>query len=258
MNASIFKVALCAALTLTASGVLAAEPSPAAKDKIPMSKLTPEERHARRMARLAADGGQIDRPIQGKIVRIKLDTDRFVPSDLDKAVSDMRRYLRLAVEVTGRNVTSTNEVGAFVLVTEKGVDTPMLLCAPEENWATVNVTRLFDDKPDTATVKTRLGKEVWRALAYALGVGNATRPPCLMRPIRRASDLDKEKVEMISPPPMMSVMYTAQTLGIARFGVTTYRKACQEGWAHSPTNDVQKKIWAEVHEIPSAPLKLKK
>lgn len=261
MNTALIRIAFCALAAFAASGAVAAEaqaPQSADRKQVPMSKLTPAERRARRAAKLAADGGSLERPIKGRVIRIKVDTDKFALSDLEKAAADIRRYLRLAVEVTGRTDSPTNAIGAFVLVAEKGADSPMLLCAPEENWSTVNVTRILEDNPDAETAKTRLRKEVWRALAYALGVGNATKPPCLMRPIRRASDLDKEAVEMVSPPPMMSIMYTAQKLDVARYGMTTYRKACQEGWAHSPTNEVQKKIWAEVHEVPSAPLKLTK
>lgn len=223
-----------------------------------MSKLTPAERRARRAAKLAAEGGAVERPIKGRVVRIKLDTDRFQPSDIEDAASDMRRLLRVAVEVSGRSTTSTNAVGAFVLVAEKGLDSPMLLCAPEENWSTVNVTRLLEDEPDGETAKNRLVKEVWRALAYALGAANAPKPPCLMRPIRRAKDLDSHDIKIISPQPLMSIAYTIGSLDLAPYGTTTYRKACQEGWAHSPTNDVQRKIWDEVRSLPSAPLKLTK
>ncbi len=38
---------------------------------------------------------------------------------------------------------------------------------------------------------------------------------------------------------------------------TTYRKACEEGWAPAPTNDVQKAIWDKVHEMPTEPIKIK-
>ena len=38
---------------------------------------------------------------------------------------------------------------------------------------------------------------------------------------------------------------------------TVYRKACEEGWAPQPTNDVQKAIWDKVHAMPTEPLKIK-
>ena len=34
----------------------------------------------------------------------------------------------------------------------------------------------------------------------------------------------------------------------------THKKACQEGWAPAPTNDVQKAIWEKVHAIPDKPM----
>ena len=35
-------------------------------------------------------------------------------------------------------------------------------------------------------------------------------------------------------------------MGITPYRRTTYREACQEGWAPQPTNDVQKAIWEQV------------
>ena len=37
----------------------------------------------------------------------------------------------------------------------------------------------------------------------------------------------------------------------------TYKKACEEGWAPAPTNDIQKAIWDKVHAMPTAPIKIK-
>ena len=36
--------------------------------------------------------------------------------------------------------------------------------------------------------------------------------------------------------------------------VATYKRACREGWAPTPTNDVQRAIWEKVHAIPDKPL----
>ena len=38
---------------------------------------------------------------------------------------------------------------------------------------------------------------------------------------------------------------------------SVYRKACEEGWAPAPTNDVQKAIWDKVHAMPTEPIKIK-
>ena len=47
------------------------------------------------------------------------------------------------------------------------------------------------------------------------------------------------------------------SLGVKPYRLTTYRKACEEGWANPPTNDVQKAIWDKVHAMPTEPIKIK-
>ena len=44
--------------------------------------------------------------------------------------------------------------------------------------------------------------------------------------------------------------------GVTPLRRTIYRRACQEGWAPAPTNDVQKAIWDKVHAIPKTPMKI--
>ena len=38
--------------------------------------------------------------------------------------------------------------------------------------------------------------------------------------------------------------------------VTTYKKACQEGWAPNPTNEWQQAIWDETRQLPTKPIKI--
>ena len=38
--------------------------------------------------------------------------------------------------------------------------------------------------------------------------------------------------------------------------MSTYKKACQEGWVSAPTNDIQKAIWDKVHAAPKNPMKI--
>ena len=35
-----------------------------------------------------------------------------------------------------------------------------------------------------------------------------------------------------------------------------YSRACREGWAPPPTNDVQRTIWKQVHAVPDKPIKI--
>ena len=245
---SLLNKLLVATLIFATFGILADDKSQKTR------RSTPEERKARREARLAAAGGQIDRPIKGRVVRIKLETDKISRAELSPVLRDMQMLLRVAVEVVEKGCDSPNEVGAFVLIAEQGEKSPSLLCAPEDCWSTINVTRLMMDKPDAETLKSRIIKETWRGLAYALGVGNSLKQPCVMRPIFKPSDLDAHKVSVVSPMPIMSMMQTVGLLKLAKGGQTTYLRACEEGWAPQPTNEIQKAIWEKVHELPTKPI----
>ena len=215
------------------------------------------EHRAKRLAAIAEKGGLVACPISGKVLRIKVESDSVSVADLEPTVVEMRRLLRLAIELGGKDVTSTNQVGAYVLLADQGLEKPTLLCAPEDNWSVVNVSRLVDRCPDAATRKSRIIKELWRAVAYALGAANSQQQPCVMRPISKPAELDLQKVAIVSPGPLMAIKRTAGEMGFARGGEVTYETACQQGWAPAPTNDVQKAIWDKVHAMPTAPLKIK-
>ena len=113
------------------------------------------------------------------------------------------------------------------------------------------------DKPSAELLKLRLHKEFWRTFAYLMGAANAQQQPCLMRPITSVADLDSHKVAVLSPGPMGNVAASMSMMGFARTEYATFRRACEEGWAPAPTNDVQKAIWDKVHEMPTEPLKIK-
>ena len=46
------------------------------------------------------------------------------------------------------------------------------------------------------------------------------------------------------------------TYGLMPWKQTTYKKACQEGWAPAPTNEYQKAIWDKIHSVPANPMKI--
>jgi hypothetical protein len=48
-----------------------------------------------------------------------------------------------------------------------------------------------------------------------------------------------------------------ERFGVLPAQVSTYRKACVEGWAPPPANDVQKIIYTEVNSKPTEPIKIK-
>lgn len=137
--------------------------------------------------------------------------------------------------------------------------TPAMLLAPEDYWGVVNVRKVSRNlKTDRAKQKflpSRTAKEVVRALSLLCGGGASQFPGNLMN-IAKLEDVDfcngSLPVDMIDK----YQKYLAE-LGVTPAYKTIYEQACQEGWASQPTNDVQRKIWNVIHEIPSKPMKIK-
>lgn len=136
---------------------------------------------------------------------------------------------------------------------------PKMLLAPDDHWGKVNLAGLVDDLPGEAAKEkffpVRARKTVAKALSLLVGGGASTFPGNLMNAATaRELDMMEEQV-----PYDMANKYKGflPKIGITKTERATYRKACREGWAPSPTNDVQKKIWDDVHTVPSDPIKIK-
>lgn len=67
-----------------------------------------------------------------------------------------------------------------------------------------------------------------------------------------------DKVLLIDYPPdeYARTLDYLKRYGVEPYVETTYRHACQEGWAPTPTNDYQKAIWEKERKLPSNPLKI--
>lgn len=123
-------------------------------------------------------------------------------------------------------------------------DFPGLMAVyPEAFRATVNVKALASDGATPEVVAERLRKEMIRAALFILGSGYSPSP-CLARPVTSLEELDNLNVPMLSPE-TMTHLKAMPKLGIHEIRFATYRQACREGWAPTPTNDVQKAIWEE-------------
>ena len=112
---------------------------------------------------------------------------------------------------------------------------------PENAIACVNVYGLATD--DIKLYKERLGKEYWRSVGFIFGAYGLQMPGCVLQPVSNAEQLDAIKGRQLGPNRFNMVLKTSNALGIQMIRTTTYMRACQEGWAPPPTNDVQKAIW---------------
>lgn len=236
--------------------------------------LSPDEvaQHRARMARKAKRaeerGGYVALAPTGRVVRVVSAQRRAAKSALDESIGVFSSTLRLPVEWgeadpgernPSRLAAAANadgRCGAAVLLVDDP-DAPRLVVAPEEFWAAVNVARLSEDGPSPDKLERRLKQEFWRATCMVLGAYVSAQQPCLMASIAGNADLDRNVCVIPSIEVLPKVKSAAGRRGIVPGRRAVYLKACEEGWAPAPTNDVQRAIWEKVHSMPTEPIKIK-
>jgi hypothetical protein len=236
---------------------------PAEKTVAPLTaEQKAELRRERRERRLAESGGIVERNVQGSSALIVNAAPGAVPMEcIDEAAASIRGLVLVKVETaTGdpaKSLRPTAEHPVVVAVVNDPSSDTTILVAPEQSWATLNAAPLLRDKPSAEVLASRMHKEIWRASAMAMGAANSMTQPCLLRQINTLRELDHTKNMLPSPQPINNMIEVADRLGIVRIHRATYRRACEEGWAPAPTNDVQKAIWEKVHRLPTEPIKIK-
>ena len=250
---SAVKVAALVVTSAVLAGAAMAEPK-AAKDG-----LTREERIARAKARRAAAerrlGGYIQAPATGLVVRVLNRQKAVSPEVVQQCVDDIKKVIGYSLEVHVDEPSDGRTAAKIELVEEAGA--PTLLIAPEDKWGRLNVARLASDSPDIGTLHRRFTKELWRCYGMTLGAFNSGYSPCVMRTVFTLADLDRDSSLMPCPLVYDKIQGVNNTLKVDATRRVSYKKACQEGWAPQPTNDVQKAIWDQVHQLPTEPIKIK-
>lgn len=248
-----------AALAVAAFAQEAAKPAENARTPLTAEQKA-ELRRVRRERRLAESGGIVERNVQGKSALIVNAQSEVPMAYLDEAAASIRGLVLVKVETaTGdpsKSHRPTVDHPVVVTVLNDPTSDTTILVAPEQNWATLNVNPLLRDKPSAEVLASRIHKEVWRATAMAMGAANSMTQPCLLRQINTLRELDHTKNMLPSPQPINNMIEVADKLGIVRIRRATYRRACQEGWAPAPTNDVQKAIWDQVRQMPAKPIRI--
>lgn len=235
--------------------------------------MTPEQRAERkefaRLRKLKRTGGQIEKPGSQKGYMIVLDAQKAAAStNILNLTQTMSKFTKIEIKyeradpaaVAGGDWNAImKQKGALAIIAVVYDDkTPSVLVAPYDQWAVVNVKKVeagLNDAGKARFLDSRAAKLVAKAMAMLAG-------SCSQFPHSPASALTLDEIdssgEMLPVDQIEHVTKFMLKLGATRKIVTTYRIACQDGWAPAPTNDFQKAIWNEVHEIPSKPIKIEK
>lgn len=162
----------------------------------------------------------------------------------------------ITVDNAGGRIAAAGGTLGVALVDDPSL--PSLLTAPESGWSVVNVRKLSEGTTNAAVVASRTRKEILRSFAFVSGCAYATMGDYVMRDVAKPGDLDSLQKEEFGAELMNKIRGGSSSLyGLTPWYQTTYRKACQEGWAPAPTNKYQKAIWDKVHAMPAEPIKIK-
>lgn len=216
-----------------------------------MKQITPEIREKM----LQATGGLISKPTQGPAI-LFLDLQKGVQGDVVKILSeDVGKVLRFPVKAEQGEASDVfkavnkkladKNIASVVAVIDQA-DFANILVAPENRWAVVNVAPLKTPGVEDEVLGERVRKEIWRAFGLMMGAGNTAYPQCPLKPVLKPQDLDAIKGRFLSPGPLNNIINYGKRIGLCQNRPTTYRQACQEGWAPAPTNHYQKAVWEEV------------
>ena len=261
------------ACALAAGTVFAATPAAKVQRKAEKKDYTPEQlaelREKARVDYYNRTGGRIRKPGHGngKVVVFNAQ-ERVAESNLAATARMLNARLRVTFAVerladgevgvaTAKGQLGKSGAAAGVFVIDRPDFGTTLLAAPEDGWAIVNVAALAADGAELPFVVTRTQKEVFRALAAcANGIDSQSRE-AMTGMILKPSELDSFPGVMAPSDVLSRIGKGLTRLGADPWVETSYISACQHGWAPPPTNDVQKAIWDKVHQMPTAPLKIK-
>ena len=201
-------------------------------------------------------GGLVMRKYDGCYIAIANNQNVYSNEEVETALFELRKSLHFPIFGRAECSGKTISVEVELLDNIEGAKANSIV-APEDGWAKVGIGRLVSDSPNPDWRARRLKLALLRAIGNAMGVGYSMYQPCVMGRVRNLSDLDDIKTDKLSPEGENNFEECGKAFGIGKIEYCTYRTACEEGWAPAPTNEVQQAIWDKVHEMPSAPIKIK-
>ena len=252
-HACLLAVALGAFCTLAAIGDPSGE----------IALKSPDQVAAARKRMMLATGGFVKAPSRGRLVVVNAQSS-VSASALKKQISLMSKALKVRI-VAIEGDFSQDKIGkdfdvykANALVYVVDISSfPRMLLAIDDKWGIVNVSALATDSPSKEVFEDRASKTLARATALVMGAATSCTKTSVLQPALTLEELDRINSTAIPSDSMMNIHFTMPKMGITQEKITTYIRACQEGWASLPTNDAQKAIWDKVHSIPKNPLRIK-
>lgn len=210
------------------------------------------------------NGGNLKLPGSQQGVIYYVNAQKRAPAEwLAQNAEVFAKHAKIAIEVVDGTFEFPNpkiqgNASLFVIDDET---LPPLLSAPESRWAMVNVAPLAKGagaKPQFFAA--RVQKELTRGFSLLAGTQTSNYPNSLLGCVTKPEDLDIFEDCRLPVDILGRFTPYLEGYGVKPYVLSTYKKACQEGWAPAPTNDVQQAIWdkvqADKERGPSNPIRI--
>lgn len=200
----------------------------------------------------ANTGGRVIKPESGQGEIIIYNAQQRIPEETIKDIAEhitlllaMRVSVRkgdpVGLESLDDKLKELNGSAAIFLVDNP--THPLSLVAYENGWGVVNASLLAHSPADK--IRERTEKELIRTLCLICGIATNAGASSLMLPVRDVNDLDtcelpSERGSSMITRPLHKYMLN---FGVMPVTVSTYRKACSDGWAPKPKDKDQEALW---------------
>ena len=207
----------------------------------------------------ARTGGILVKPNSGRGKIAVVDAQKtFQKRTVQDIAASLRKELMVEVDVVeSANVKFASAGGilkrsgaAAGVILVDAEDLPTILVAPDNSWALVNALAMQKNEE-------LFKKEAIRAFAMGAGAYLSQMQLTLMGPFKNQRQIAAIPTSRLPADAVMKVLRKLKESGVEPYIRMSYRKACQEGWAPNPTNDVQRGIWEKVHAPPKTPMHIK-
>ncbi len=219
---------------------------------------TVAERKAQKQAmliqRLKEEGGEIIKPgtMKGSILfanaqnivdQFEIEETRDYLWDLLNFKINVEKHDKVLPQTAVAALEKTKANLALFIVEDPSL--PILILAPEEKWAIINVTRLAEGAKSPVYTVMRLKKEIVRAFVYLCGGACSSYPDSMMGAVSKPSDLDRFAKVDLPIDVLMRFNNYLRRLGVTPAERVSYLLALDEPWCPPPENGYQKAVKAK-------------
>lgn len=206
--------------------------------------LSPDDKIKRQAAiqlqDLIEEGGEMAQPGTPKGTVRYINLQKKVPSAmLIPALNYFNSFLPYDIALVDNDCEATLKIKII-----DDANAPLVLVAPEDHWAQINVARLDDGQVSQKILASRIRKHMLRAFAFLAG-GSQNEAP-LFTALRTPKQLDYAKETGFPIDVIMRTLRYLGAMGLKPTERTSYRAVLEDGYDVAPTNDYQKAIYESV------------